>query len=188
MTSDLQRLQKIVSLTTLNNIRLIPLTCSYAQQLALGIGMSEARATVIAEAIRVVPTRRMTYAYQGIGEITLDILVGLDRLVLEIADKGRDGQRFSMCFYIAPDIDILSFQKQADVEEPLLDDALKVRRASAEDQWSVQWRDTYKAPSGLTQKSLEPICLGYPGIFSRNPRHFNIAYLFCGMRKLSRRV
>lgn len=30
----------------------------------------------------------MTYAYQGIGEITLDIFVGMDRLELEIADKG----------------------------------------------------------------------------------------------------
>ena len=50
--------------------------------------MSEERAAVISEVIRVVLTRRMTYAYQGIGEITLDILVDLDRLELEIADKG----------------------------------------------------------------------------------------------------
>lgn len=47
MTTDLQGVQKIVSITTRNNIKLTPLTCSYAQQLALGIGMSEARATVI---------------------------------------------------------------------------------------------------------------------------------------------
>ena len=122
--------------------------------------MSETRATVIAEVIRVVLTRRMTYAYQGIGEIILDISVGLDRLELEIAVKGLpywidleqelkqypkgadqyrlkklgwEGQRFSMCFYLDPGIDILSFQKQDNVEETLLDDALKVRRASAED-------------------------------------------------------
>ena len=122
--------------------------------------MSEECAAVISEVIRVVLTRRITYAYQGIGGITLDILVGLDRLELEIADKGlpywidlekelaqypkgadqyrlkklgREGQRFSMCFYLAPDIDILSFQKQADVKETLLDDALVVCRASAED-------------------------------------------------------
>ena len=66
----------------------LPLTCSCAQHLAQGIGMSEERAAVISEVIRVLLTRRMTYSYQGIGEITLDILVGLDRLELEITDKG----------------------------------------------------------------------------------------------------
>lgn len=80
MTTDLQGLQKIVSITTRNNIKLIPLTCSYAQQLALGIGMSDERANAIPEVIRVVLTRHMTYAYQGIGESTLDIFVGLYRL------------------------------------------------------------------------------------------------------------
>ena len=161
MSTEIQELQKIVSITTRNNIKLIPLTCAYAQQLALGIGMSDERANAISEVIRVVLTRRMTYAYQGIGEITLDILVGLDRLELEIADKGlpywvdleqelkqypkgadqyrlkklgREGQRFSMCFYLDPGIDILSFKKQDDVAETLLDDALTVRRASAGDE------------------------------------------------------
>lgn len=33
-------------------------------------------------------TTRMRNAYKGIGEITLDILVGLDRLQIEIADQG----------------------------------------------------------------------------------------------------
>lgn len=41
----------------------LPLTCSYAQQLAQGIGMSKERAAVISGVIRVVLTRRMTYAY-----------------------------------------------------------------------------------------------------------------------------
>lgn len=36
MTTDLQGLQKIVSITTRNNIKLIPLTCSYAQQAGPG--------------------------------------------------------------------------------------------------------------------------------------------------------
>ena len=54
MTTNLQGLQKIVSITTLNNIKLIPLTCSYAQQLALGIGMSDEHVNASSKVIRVV--------------------------------------------------------------------------------------------------------------------------------------
>ena len=153
-------IQKVVSITTRNNIKLVPLTCGYVEQMARGIGMSPEKTATISAVTQAILNRRMTYAFQGIGEITLDIFVGLDRLVLEIADKGmpywldiekeleiypqkadqysikklgREGQRLSMCFYLEPDIDILAFKKQDDVEETLLDDDLRVYRVTDTD-------------------------------------------------------
>ena len=63
MTIDLQGLQKIVSITTRNNIKLIPSPAATPSRLALGIGMSDEHTNAIAEVIRVVLTRRMPYAY-----------------------------------------------------------------------------------------------------------------------------
>lgn len=153
-------LQKIVSLTTRNNIKLAPLAYTYIKSFASGIGMSEEKSENIAFLTREVLERRMLNGYKGIGEITLDILVGLDRLQVEIADRGipywvdiqserqnypvrpdefsikkmgTEGQRFCMTFYLEPQIDILSFKKQDDVQEELLDESFQVRRVHSDE-------------------------------------------------------
>lgn len=154
-------LQKIVSITTRNNVKLAPLTCTYIKNFVCGIGMSEEKGDSISQLTRAALERRMLNAYKGIGEITLDIFVGLDRFQIEIADQGipywidiqseqknyrtrpdefsvkklgKDGQRFCMTFYLEPDIDILSFKKQDDVKEELLDEAFHVHRVEANEQ------------------------------------------------------
>lgn len=80
--------QKIVSITTRNNIHLLPLTCSYVENLVKGIGMPEEKTKTIRILTENVLKRRMINAYQGIGEITLDILAGLTQIIVEIRDKG----------------------------------------------------------------------------------------------------
>lgn len=146
--------QKIISITTRNNIRLLPLTCNYVETLVKGIGMSEEKTKTIRLLTENVLERRMLNAYQDIGEITLDILAGLDRILIEITDQGvpywvdikreleslpikadtyrlkklgTEGQCFSMCFYLEPEIDIMAFKKQEAEEEQLLDDHLQIR-------------------------------------------------------------
>lgn len=151
-------LQKIVSLTTRNNIKLAPLAYDYVKSFACGIGMSEEKSENIAQLTREVLERRMLNGYKGIGEVTLDILAGLDRIQVEIADRGipywvdvqserknhsirpdefaikklgTEGQRFCMTFYLEPEIDILSYKKQEDVEEELLDESFHVHRVES---------------------------------------------------------
>ncbi len=150
--------QKIVSITTRNNIKLLPLTCNYVESLVRGIGLPQERVNTVRIIVENVLKRRIINAYQGIGEIMLDILVGLDKVVLEIKDKGvpywidikreletlplkadmyqlkklgTEGQCFGMCFYLPSDIDIMSFKKQADIEEELLDSNLSIRPVHA---------------------------------------------------------
>lgn len=150
--------EKIVSITLRNNIRLLPPTCEYVERFARGIGMSEERAETVVANTKEVLRRRITYAYKGVGEITLEIFVGLDRVIIEVADRGtpywidiesqiepypkkadqyklkklgREGQRFSMCFMLEPDIDIMTLKRQADIEEVLLDDHMEVYRIEA---------------------------------------------------------
>lgn len=158
MNSDLQ---KIVSITTRNNVKLAPLAHTYVKNFVCGIGMSEEKGEGIAYLTGAALERRMRNAYKGIGEITLDILVGLDRLQIEIADQGipywidiqseqnnypvrpdtftvkklgTAGQRFCMTFYLEPDVDICSFKKQDAVEEVLLDDGFHVHRVHSDEQ------------------------------------------------------
>lgn len=153
-------LQKIVSITTRNNVKLAPLTNAYIKSFVCGIGMSEEKGEGIARLTGLALERRMRNAYKGIGEITLDILVGLDRLQIEIADQGipywidiqseqknhtikpdafmvkklgTEGQRFCMTFFLEPDVDILSFKKQDDVEEVLLDEGFHVHRVQSDE-------------------------------------------------------
>ncbi len=153
--------QKIVSLTIRNNIKLLPLTCNYVKSLVEGIGMTKEQVETIAFSTEYVLKRRILNAYKGIGEITLNILVSIDKIWIEIADKGvpywvddneiqqrisklpvemrtchlkklgTEGQCFSMCFNIAPDIDITAFKKQDDIEEELLDTNLNIRPTKA---------------------------------------------------------
>lgn len=153
-------LQKIVSLTTRNNTKLAPLASAYVKSFAEGIGMSDEKSESIAFLTREALERRMLNAYKGVGEITLDILVGLDRIQIEIADRGipywldvrsersnhkvrpdefslkkmgTDGQRFCMAFYLEPDVDILASKKQDDVQEELLDGAVHVHRVHSDE-------------------------------------------------------
>lgn len=72
-------LQKIVSITTRNNVKLAPLTCTYVKNFVCGIGMSEEKGDNISQLTRAALERRMLNAYKGIGESTFDIFVGLDR-------------------------------------------------------------------------------------------------------------
>lgn len=153
-------LEKIVSVTMRNNIKLLPLTFEYVKNFACGIGMPEKKGENIARLTCTALERRMLNAYKGIGDITLEILVGLDRMQIEIADRGipywvdirseqknapilpdefavrklgRDGQRFCLTFYLDPDIDILSFKKQDDINEELLDESFHVHRVLSDD-------------------------------------------------------
>lgn len=153
-------LQKIVSLTTRNNIKLAPLAYEYVKSFARGIGMSEERSENIAYLTREALERRILNGYKGIGEVTLDILVGLDRIQVEIADHGipywvdiqnerknytirpdefsikkmgAEGQRFCMAFYLEPDINILDFKKQDDIPEELLDESFQVHRVQSDE-------------------------------------------------------
>lgn len=150
--------ERIVSITMRNNMRLLDLACTYVEQFAGGIGMSEEKVDTVVANAREVLRRRMTYAYKGIGDITLDIFAGIDRIVIEVADKGtpywidvdrqirpykrkadqyvlkklgREGQRFSMSFMLEPDIDIVTFRKQDGADEVLLDDNMEVYRIEA---------------------------------------------------------
>lgn len=153
-------LQKIVSLTTRNNIKLAPLASAYVRSFAEGVGMPDTKGESIALLTREVLERRMLNGYKGVGEITLDILVGLDRIQIEIADRGipywvdvrnermnhkirpdefsvkkmgAEGQRFCMAFYLEPNIDIRSFKKQDDVREELLDESFHVHRVHSDE-------------------------------------------------------
>ena len=146
--------QKIASITIRNNINLLPLNCNYLQAMVSHIGMSEEKTKTIRLLTENVLKRRIINAYPGIGEITMDILVGLDRLIVEISDQGvpywvdikkeleslprkadvyqlkklgTEGQCFSMCFYLEPEIDVMAFKKQDGIEESLLDSNLQIR-------------------------------------------------------------
>lgn len=160
MKTETYEPQKIVSITTRNNINLLPLTCGYVQKLVQGIGMSEEKTETIRLLTENILKRRMINAYQGIGEITLDILAGLTQIVVEIRDRGlpywvdvkqeletlprradvyrlkklgTEGQCLSMTFYLEPQIDIMAFKKQDDVVETLLDSNLRIRPVQAEE-------------------------------------------------------
>ena len=46
---------------------------------------------------------------------------------------GAEAQRFCMAFYLEPDINILVFKKQDDVQEELLDESFQVRRVQSDE-------------------------------------------------------
>ena len=156
--------QKIVSITMRNNLNLVPPTCSYVESLVRRIGMSEEKTKLILAHVENVLNKRIETAYYDEGDISLDILVGLDRIVLEVRDQGipywidiqeeietssyradsyqldlgTEGQKFSMCFYLEPGIDINEYDSPETQEAVMLDDNLNIRRVIANERDIVE--------------------------------------------------
>lgn len=158
--------QKVVSITLRNNTKLLEVTCEYIEKLAGNIGFDKEKTETIFLLTQNVLNRRMIYAYKGAGEITLDVFLSSDRLIIEIADKGqpywidvknqleiyerkadeysikklgKEGQRFSMSFYLDSDFDISKFKKQNDApEEKLLDGNLTLKAVSGSEKDIVE--------------------------------------------------
>lgn len=152
---------KATSMTMRNNVKLIPLACNFVGEFARHLGFSdEEKVTTILIWVKEVLTRRMTNGFKGVGEVTLELSVGMDRLVIDVIDKGApywidivsqvniyprkadefimkklgvNGQCLRMVFYFSPDVDVLSLRKQDDLEEVLLDSNLKIQRVSEND-------------------------------------------------------
>lgn len=156
--------QKIVSITMRNNVNLVPPTCSYVESLVKRIRMSEQKTRLILAHVENILKKRIETAYYDEGEIVLDILVGIDRIILEVTDQGipywidiqeeiesspyradsyqlnlgTEGQCFSMCFYLEPGTDIEAYDSQDAQEEELKDDNLNIRRVIADERDIVE--------------------------------------------------
>ena len=146
--------QKVVSITMRNNVNFVAPTCAYVESLVTRIGMSEEKTKLVLAHVENVLKKRIETAYYDEGDITLDVLVGLDRIIFQVKDQGipywidveeaesspyradryqleigTDGQCFSMRFYLEPGADADAYEGQDAPEEELLDSNLHIRRA-----------------------------------------------------------
>lgn len=152
--------QKIASITIRNNINLLQITTNYAAGIAKGLGMSDEKVELIRLHAENILRRRIINAYEEIGEITLDILVDMENLTLEVTDKGvpywvdveqeletlkyhadsykvkklgTEGQCFCMTFKLEDDIDVMKYKKQEGIHEEMKDANLHIRRVVADE-------------------------------------------------------